>query len=354
MPARIDDLTCCRAIFACWVFIYHLNLQLFEALLFGSLTPIVKRGYLGVDAFFILSGLVLAHAHPSLPLAWDAVRGFWLRRLLRIYPVHFAVIVLLVLLLAVAGLAGINPRDPGRFGADELIRNLLLIHGWGVSDRWAWNYPSWSISTEWAGYLAFPMLWLGMRRLAPLQAAWLLVLLLAILALVEVSGGNMHLNLAFGSGLARFLPEFLAGMALARCAPVLLAWASARWLTVGGVAAMLLSAFAPWDTLVVAAMFCALAGLFARALQGRRPLLAHAPGFVFLGTISYSFYMSFAVVEMIQAVLWRRMGIPPSDHAIIFSLTTTAATFALAVLLWRFVERPGQNLLHLAARPSHG
>lgn len=311
--------------------------------MFGPLTPIVKRGYLGVDAFFMLSGLVLAHAHPALGVSWDAIRAFWGRRLLRIYPVHFAVILLLALLLAVAGLAGINPRDPGRFSVEELIRNLLLIHGWGISDRWAWNYPSWSVSTEWAGYLAFPAIWLGMRRLPPRQAGWLLAPLLAILALVEASGGAMRLNLAFGAGLARFAPEFLAGMALARCAPALLAWRPARWLTAGGFAAVVLAVLTPWDTLVVAAMFCVLAGLFASALRGGAPLLAGLPGFVFLGTISYSFYMSFAVIEMIQAVLWRRLAIPPADHAIIFGLSTTAATLALAWALWRCVEQSGKS-----------
>ena len=344
MPARIDDLTCCRAVFACWVFIYHLNLQLFEAFLFGPLTPIVKRGYLGVDAFFMLSGLVLAHAHPALGESWREIRRFWGRRLLRIYPVHFVVIFLLALLLAAATAFGINPRDPGRFSGEELIRNLLLIHGWGTSGRWAWNYPSWSVSTEWAGYLAFPVLWLGMRRLTPGLAGWLLVPLLAALALVEAAGGSMRLNLAFSAGLARFVPEFLAGMALARCAPALPAWRPVRWLTVGGSVALVLAVLAPWDTLVVAAMFCVLAGIFARGLQGREALLARLPGFVFLGTISYSFYMSFAVIEMIQAVLWRRLAILPGDHAIIFAFITTAATLALAWSLWRFVELPGKSL----------
>lgn len=160
---RIADLTCCRAVFALWVYLYHLDLQLRPGAGFGPFEPLVRRGYLGVDGFFVLSGSVLALAHPELVPAWPQLREFWLKRLRRIYPVHLAMIVLLIVLLGGGALAHVYPRNPDRFGLGELARHLLLVHGWGASDRWAWNYPSWSISTEWAGYLAFPMLWLFIR-----------------------------------------------------------------------------------------------------------------------------------------------------------------------------------------------
>ncbi len=349
MPARIDDLTCCRAIFACWVFIYHLNLQLLGANLFGTLEPAVQRGYLGVDAFFILSGLVLAHAHPNLGHSWPEMRTFWLRRWLRLYPVHLAVIMLLLAMFGLAMLAGMAPRDPQRFSLDALLRNLALVHAWAAPEHWAWNYPSWSISTEWTGYLAFPLLWMGFRRLSARQATWVLPALVAALAAAEWVAGGMHLNLAYRAGFARFLPEFLAGMALARCAPLLRTWRAAPslvWLGGGGaiLASLLPRATPVSDTLVVLALGMLIAGLFARGMQGRGPVLARLPGFVFLGTISYSFYMSFAVVEMSQAVLWRRLTILPAAHVWLFSLSTMAATLTLAWALWRFVEKPGKDL----------
>jgi len=349
---RIDDLTCCRAIFAAWVFFYHLNLQLFNVDPFGPLAPLIEHGYLGVDGFFILSGVVLAHAHPHLPLSWPAQRAFWERRFWRIYPIHIFVIILLAMLLVLGGVAGIAPRDPGRFSAEEMLRNLLLIHGWGLAERWAWNYPSWSISTEWAGYLAFPLLWLVLRRSTRRQAVALLPLLLVCLAMVEFLAQGTHLNLSYRGGLTRFVPEFLAGMTLAHIRP-----GRAVWLAPMGLAAAILACFLPralpfGDTLVVASLFALLAGLLARAGQGRGNWLGRLPGLVFLGTISYSFYMSFAVVEMVHAVFWRRWEIVPADHPLIFSLTTIAMTFALALTLWRFVEQPGRAIPHLAKRPA--
>lgn len=358
-PGRIDDLTCCRALFAAWVFSYHLNLQLFEADLFGFVTPLVARGYLGVDGFFLLSGLLLAHVHPDLGLSRGDMRRFWLRRLLRIYPVHIAVIILLAVLWGAGGALGLTPRVPERFGGDELARHVLLLHGWGLSDRWAWNYPSWSISTEWAGYLGFPLLWLVLRRM---PGRWVMVLFLLLaggLALVELGGGNARLNLTFAGALPRFFCEFVAGMALARMLHLVptrvsghpFIWTRLAFIWTGlafiwtGLGLTGLGIALGRDVVAVVGLFLLLAAVMLAARAGRAPRLAWCPGLVFLGTISYAFYMSFAAVEMALAVLSRRLALVPAAHPVAFAVLATGLTFALALLLWRWVERPSQRRL---------
>jgi len=340
--SRIDDLTCCRAVFAGWVFAYHVHLQLGRPDLGIGLMPAVIRGYLGVDGFFVLSGLVLAHAHPCLPLNCTAVLDFWGRRLARLYPVHLAMIVLLAALL-VAGLAvGLVPREPERFGIAELVRSLLLIQSWGFSDRLAWNYPSWSISTEWAGYLAFPPLWWLLRRMRPALVMALPPLML--LALAVVAAGAVGLNLTYTGALTRFFPEFIAGMAIVRLAAVAPRLAAGPAIAaIGGMGALVVAFGAGPDWLVVAGIWCLLAGLYVAGLRGGRTLLARLPGLMFLGAISYSFYMSFAPVEMVQASAWRRLGVEPAAHPLLYVLTTTALTLTLGSLAWRFVERPAQR-----------
>ena len=223
---RIDDLTSCRAIFAGWVFSYHLSLQLGHACAY----PLLRRGYLGVDAFFVLSGLVLAQAYPMLGWRWREIQRFWLRRLARIYPVHLAMILLLAALALAGWAVGLRPREPVRFGLDELWRNLLLIHRWGLSDRWAWNYPSWSISTEWAGYLAFPLLWAITRRLPVHLVCFLPVGMLLALLAAETAAGGTGLNLSYRGALSRFLPEFIAGMAAVRLASASIALPPGRFI----------------------------------------------------------------------------------------------------------------------------
>ena len=336
---RVDDLTCCRGLFAAWVFAYHVRLQLGA----GSLWPFgpaVARGYLGVDAFFILSGLVLAHAHPTLPRAFSAARRFWLKRLLRIYPVHLATILLLGVVVLLGASLGFAARDPGRFGAAELARHLLLLQGWGFSGRWAWNYPSWSISTEWAGYLAFPLLWWLLREASVTACLLVLLAMLAALASVDISHGSVGLNLTFEGAFARFFPEFVAGMAAARLVSLLHRRISARLLSGAGLMLAGSALAAGRDWLVVAGLWLLLAGLLAAARQQRSPVLARVPLLQAFGEVSFAFYMSFAVVETILAFVWRRAGVTPADRATLFIATTSGLTLGLALLLRAWVERP--------------
>lgn len=336
MPLRyVPDLTCCRAAFAAWVFAYHLALQ------FGVRPYLLGRGYLGVDGFFLLSGMLLAHVHPALGTDRDGVAGFWAKRLARIYPVHLATIALMGLLLAGAALAGVEPRDPARFGGRELVLNLLLLHGWGLSARWAWNYPSWSVSSEWFGYLLFPFAWRAMRGTGPAAAAAVACAALALLFLVQRGTG---LNLTYQGALWRLAPEFAAGMAAARLAPVLARRASGRLVAAAGLAWSVASLAAFSDAWVVPGLLLCLGGLLIAAIQGRAPLLARAPGLIEAGELSYAFYMSFAVVETVQALVWRRLAMAPADDPLAYVAFATLATLALAMLLRRFVERPGLRL----------
>ena len=335
-PSRIADLTCCRALFAAWVFAYHLNLHARFASALGMVAPLVTRGYLGVDGFFVLSGLILAHAHRDLGLAPSVAMRFWLRRLVRIYPVHLAMIGLLAVLLLCGLALGHPPRQPQRFGLGELARHLLLVQGWGVSDRWAWNYPSWSISTEWAGYLAFPLLWAMLRRTPAGLAALLPPVALAALLAVDLRSGA-GLNLTFQGALLRFFPEFLAGMAITRLIGPHAHAGRSRGLAAGGLVLAVMACMARQDALAVAGLWLFLAGLRCAAAH---PLLAPIPGLAWLGRLSYAFYMSFAIVEMIAAAAWRGLGIAPSAAPLPYVAASTATTLALALAIHRLIERP--------------
>ena len=352
--ARVDDLTSCRALFAGWVFAYHLRLPLGPGS-FGALDGPVARGYLGVDAFFLLSGLILAHANPAMPPGAGAACRFWVRRLLRIYPVHLAMTALLLVVVAGGALLGLPPRDPGRFASGELARHLLLVHGWGFSGRWAWNYPSWSISTEWAGYLAFPVLWLALRRASPAVCASVALSMLGLLAALDASGGPVGLNLSVQGGLARFFPEFVAGMAAARLAVFLEPRVSGFVVAGAGAAVAGAAVFAWRDWLVVGGVWLALGGLLIAALQERPPVLSRIPLLRVLGEVSFAFYMSFALVETVLAFAWRRAGVAPADREAVFILLSTALTLGVALAVRALVERPALRLgRSLAVRAPAG
>jgi peptidoglycan/LPS O-acetylase OafA/YrhL len=337
---HVTDLTCCRAIFAGWVFAYHLNLQAHYASLLGPAGALVRRGSLGVDGFFILSGMILAYAHPNLSVTFADARQFWAKRLVRIYPVHLAMILAFALMMGSAWLLHVHPRDPDRFSLGELLSHLTLMHAWGVSDRWAWNYPSWSISAEWAGYLSFPLLWAVLRGQNAIGLAVVLPLTLLGVGAVRAIAHAQDLSLTYDGGVMRLFPEFIAGIAILPLLPRLPRRLNGYWLAAAGGSGAVLAAIAGSETATIAALWVLLLGLLLAGEQGRRPALARVPGLRWLGEISYSYYMSFALVETLQATVWRHLNLLPEEHRLAYMASTTAGTLTLATLAWALVERP--------------
>ena len=177
----------------------------------GPFAGWLGRGYLGVDGFFLLSGLILARTHPEFaprapgrfaPKSWR----FLTQRLARIYPVHVAILCLLAVFLLLAQAQGFSPRIASRFGLVPLVQNLLLIQGWGFADAGTWNYPSWSISTEWAGYLAFPVLWRALCWCEALVAGPLVLVGFLLLGLL-VSWHHQIRQSRLLPGVAALLPR---------------------------------------------------------------------------------------------------------------------------------------------------
>ena len=180
----IRALTGLRGIGALAVLAFHMV----QALELPTLHGVLLRGYLAVDLFFVLSGYVLARRYGT--VRWDAraYARFTLRRFVRLWPVHAAV--LLALLAAQAAGFG-APAWP-----HEVLANALMIQAWGVSQ--SIDIPSWSVSTEWGASLLFPALaFLALRGNwkraagAALGAAALLVGA-ALLARVQVGSGIPH------------------------------------------------------------------------------------------------------------------------------------------------------------------
>ena len=350
---QVVDLTCCRALFALGVFTYHVNLQSNYAELLGFAGPLVHAGFLGVDGFFILSGIVLAYAHRSFSTTVAETRLFLLKRLVRIYPVHLATIALFTALFASSLLFGVSPREPDRFGLDELVRHLTLVHAWGFSDRWAWNYPSWSISAEWGGYLVFPLLWPRLRDANPALLAAILVLAAVAELVAQWIGVRWRMSLTFDGGLLRFYPEFIAGMATVPLIPAMARRLHASVLLLASVVCIGAGALVLHGAvmLVICGLWMLLTGLLLRSTQGGGPILGWIPGARTFGELSYSFYMSFAFVETVQAKLWRSQHLLAGDQKLLYGVTTFALTLALSLMLWNGIEKPA---LRAFARRRNG
>ncbi len=353
---ELTDLTVCRAVFALWVFVYHVDLYLNFSRFLGPAADLIRHGYLGVDGFFILSGLILARVHaefngyvrpkgafalPGIKLPSIGAFGSFLgKRLARLYPVHLASIVILAILAGAGRVYGWVPHDPGRFSLPALAQNLFLVQGWGWSSHGAWNYPSWSISTEWAGYLVFPFLWCLLTYFSSLVAMQFLIVSTTLLGLVFVFNGY-NLNLAFAGGLIRFFPEFVIGMATTRVVSQCADYRIVRRASlIGGLILALISAAIGVDLAAVVGLWLILFAFLMQVDTELPPMLGQHPVLLWFGRRSYAFYMTFAIAELLTCQFFQHNAWTPKSHALLFVAGMLGLTLLLTVFLYALVEKP--------------
>ncbi len=358
---ELTDLTICRAVFALWVFTYHVDLYINFSRFLGPAADLIRHGYLGVDGFFILSGLILARVHADLtgdtqrywingrPSSFQRptvgmMMRFWGKRLARVYPVHLATILILAALAGFGVLLGWQPHDPSRFGVSSLIQNLLLVQGWGGSTHGAWNYPSWSVSTEWAGYLIFPILWYSLSYCSAIVAAQTMVVGFAWVGLVFAANGY-NLNLTFAHGLYRFFPEFIIGMGIARVVHFVADFDAVRRASrITGFVVTISAAAIGIDLAAVLGIWLILGAFLMQADAEQPALLGRRTALNWLGRRSYAFYMSFAIAELLMSQYFQHSGWTPRSHALLFAAGMLAITLALAVSLYAVVETPCRRM----------
>ena len=146
-PTDLRALTSLRAFLAIGVVLFHYQLQWDPALGFS---PIIERSRLAVDAFFMLSGFILAHVYgPSFAAGTFSYRRFIVARIARLYPLHLAVLGGVLVMVIVARAAGVQ-YDPTTYTLEGFVKTLLLVQAWFPSlVGYNWSGPSWSLSAEW-------------------------------------------------------------------------------------------------------------------------------------------------------------------------------------------------------------
>jgi peptidoglycan/LPS O-acetylase OafA/YrhL len=353
---EIDALTGLRGVAALWVFFFHVaNMSDgLNSAAHPALALLGAAGFLGVDVFFVLSGFVLAynygshdlHCHPRL------YRQFLSKRLARIYPVHVAALILVLVTQAAFALHDMRFMPASRLSLEGLLASLTLTHGWAIPIQKTWNTVSWSISCEWAAYLAFPLIaWAAGRVTSRLLLGVLLVLIYASLALILDSGDHEG-TLAYG--LPRIAAGFTAGVLLHR---LWMLHDSRRSDLPGWLAFATLLVLIPVGNWVAAVFGKPTAMVYLTPLScvvvyglaaGRGPIVRvlSTRGALFAGRISYSFYMLHGLALAAFAVALRGTGIATPEAAM-FAIAAAAliVVTAAAIALHKFVEAPAQQLM---------
>jgi peptidoglycan/LPS O-acetylase OafA/YrhL len=345
MATNIQSLTALRGLAALIVLFYHSAAWRFGA---QDAVPLpLGHGYLAVDLFFLLSGFVLMHVHErefSDGVAWANVKSFLRARFARTYPVHLA------MLLVLLPFFGIGPA----FSGVALVHSLLLTQGPWLNAI-SWNVPAWSVSAEWHAYLLFPFLVMPFHRRSLRFATVILVLCLITLSLAIIASSNSADITHTPVVLLRSLPEFIAGMGIYRIYRQ--GWLR-KWMTgdrafaAAAVAVLGFASFPGTDIATIAALAALLLtsahnqGATARLLTTRAPM--------YLGRISYSLYMVQAVVGHVAYGIAKAGPAVHGFGGAVEAILMFVLSFAIAIPLSRYIEYPMRDWLRgrAAAPPA--
>jgi len=158
---RIEELESVRGVAALLVVFFHFpcwNSASYDL-------HILRNGYLMVELFFVLSGFVIYKAYAGKIVTKDDLFKFQFLRLGRLYPVHF------FFLFAFLGIELLRYLLVTRLGIYEsaapferntwtaFLQQIVLIQAIGqTGNSLTFNYPAWSISVELYTYFLFGLI----------------------------------------------------------------------------------------------------------------------------------------------------------------------------------------------------
>lgn len=361
--ARIDALTGLRWVAAGVVALAHLPEVTHDPALGRVLTRVLSEGVYGLTFFFMLSGFVLARGYQE-RLARPtgvALKGYYVARFARVWPLH-------ALTLVVAMLLPVGPW-PGGWG--EFLANVTLVHAWVPNLEYiqSYNSVSWTLSLEAFFYLACPLLLWGLARwrsAGPIRlglaavGVWLAV---SAVVLAHASGeGLWPLYVCNVLPLTRagdFAIGVLLGVASVRAGVVAGPATTTRsrrlWTFVEAAAVVavlvlilrchrvpLLYRMNGYYTPAVAL----LVAVFARQRGALSGLLASRAS-VFLGEVSYAFYLTHCLVFLyVGSALAPHLG-PWARAGVVVPLT-----LVISAGLFRWVETPMRGRIAGWGRPA--
>ncbi|MDO6963747.1 acyltransferase family protein [Rhizobium alvei] len=370
-PARFTALDGLRGLLCLLVVLAH-----FPGLTFIHGTAFHMSGDLFVDLFFVFSGFVIVAAFEA-PLANGyGLRRFLIERLGRFYPIHVAVLALFVVtelamapFLSTYGQTG-REAFTGTNTPEAIITNLLLIHSIGLHDTITWNYPAWSLSTEWFAYLYFGFaVVFGGRNFLPWAIGGAIV---SASILIFLAPQHMHSNHDFG--VFRSILGFSVGAIAFRVFSELrrridftaVPTSAMTALEIAVFAAMILAQIAwatsPYGAFVLVFQFMVLVVFSIGGGQVSR-FLSIKP-LVYLGTISLSVYVIHAwillrfinlasILERFTGIDLVRMEIVAGERMTFFNVSRLEGTFLAIVMIalivavshftYKYIEVPGQR-----------
>jgi peptidoglycan/LPS O-acetylase OafA/YrhL len=328
-------------------------------------------GY-GVHLFFVLSGflitgILLAARREVVDSGMSRVhafRQFYARRVLRIFPLYYAVVIVGIIFNIPAA------REYAPWLLTYTLNLKMAVQGWYVP-----NFAHfWSLSIEEQYYLVWPWLILTLPRRAlvpvalattaigPLFRLWAVMAWTLWHSDMSPVAGYIATPAALDSiGMGSLLAILMTSQPLARRLEGAMRWP----VPVASLALVVLLEFTtnPWFHLVLvdtaaAAFFCWLVYKASRGFSGVIGWLLGLSAVVFVGRISYGIYVYHPLVMSVVESAAPRLGVALPRNVWAAGLIYSTMTLALATISWYAFERPINNLKrkfpYSAGKSSHG
>lgn len=351
---RIEELESVRGLAALLVVCFHI--PAWHAL---RDIVIINNSYLMVDLFFVLSGFVIFNAYHNRISAPRDLLCFQFLRLGRLYPVHLLFLGVFLLLETAKYFAetnlGLTSPNSAAFQENNftaLLQQIFLLQAiWPAGNADTFNAPAWSISVELYTCLIFAVITLVCGRGRNVVFA-----ILATVALVQLTRVNFE-SAYLLRGVAGFFIGCLAAMLIKH--PPFGQWQSAvpRWTSALMLAMLILFLALKTDSRADPLIYLLSVALVVTLVAARGGLLNNLLRqrfLVWLGTISYSVYMSHLAViwgvnQFIRVILQRseRVGadgisVPQlaAGEMVVAITAVLAAVIMVSTLIYRWVEQP--------------
>jgi peptidoglycan/LPS O-acetylase OafA/YrhL len=368
---RIPELDGLRGLAIGLVLIWHyVGAPLDPAI--GSIAPLVRRSvsltWSGVDLFFVLSGFLIGGILLDHREAPRYFRAFYARRVCRIFPLYFGWLLVALVALTAVPLFAEEPTPSWLF-YEPVSAWCYAIFGqnyaMALRDELGspWLGVTWSLAIEEQFYLLLPLLlrFLPQRRL-PLYVGSLALLAPVLLAALGDKGGIPG-YVSMPCRMDSLLLGVLLAWLLRRDGGV--GWARTHRPHLYGILSVLLAGAAWMSSVekIPAALFpfrySWLALLYGCVLvlavtETRGPVAALTRNRVlrWLGGLAYGVYIFHQPVQYVLHWLIRNRAprlLAPADFAVL--LAALAVTLGMAVLSWRFFEKP---ILAIGQSVSYG
>ncbi|MGO8918781.1 MAG: acyltransferase family protein [Stellaceae bacterium] len=348
----VPALTGIRFFAASYVFVMHYGASALDKA--GAPWPIatfLHNGIFGVSVFFVLSGFILAHAHPAPFASRGQYADYVIARFARIYPVYLFV---LVLALPVA-------VDDVPLNIKTAAAVLAMVQSWTdafAHSGYAWIMQAWTLSVELFFYLSFPFLISVLRRFS----GSVLFGLCVIDAVFMISGGTTTITpwIDYAGNVHHpawplYLPlplmrsgEFIFGMLLhtliTRPSHITIRPGTPLCVLLSGAIAVLLSITNIENALSVAAVLVGVLITVIYISDGAFTRLLGSRALVLCGNASYALYLLQGPVHAYVGILMPA----PYDRLLCFPIALAAA-----ILVWRCIEVPARRyILALRYRPD--